>query len=188
MAMAASTACDTAHCISRSPSGAAFMSAFLSRESTAGSGTGIGQPARCAATVSSAHSRSHGCSASSRCACRISRSVQGRARQAGPQPADRRLTTLAQSAANGGVRNSRSEEKLILIRIGLSMPSANTAACPGGSVTRYRLWAGVMFMVAPTLSRSSAAGSRCTILTAVFFTTSGITRAGICSAMISPSP
>jgi hypothetical protein len=43
-------------------------------------------------------------------------------------------------------------------------------------------------MVAPTVSRSSAAGSRWVIFTAVFLITSGTRRAGICSAMISPSP
>jgi hypothetical protein len=47
--------------------------------------------------------------------------------------------------------------------------SISGAASPGGSVTRYCDWAGVRFMVAPAASRSSAAGSRWTILTAVFF-------------------
>ena len=38
------------------------------------------------------------------------------------------------------------------------MPSANAAASPGLSVTRNRFCAWVMFIVAPTASRSSAAG------------------------------
>ena len=68
------------------------------------------------------------------------------------------------------------------------MPSEKAAAWPGGRVTRYRDWAWVAFIVAPTASRSSAAGSRWVIFTAVFLMTSGTRRAGICSAITRPSP
>ena len=68
------------------------------------------------------------------------------------------------------------------------MPSAKTAASPGRSVTRKRFCAGVMFIVVPTASRSSAAGRRWVIFTAVFLMTSATRRSGICSAMMSPSP
>ena len=53
------------------------------------------------------------------------------------------------------------------------MPSANTAASPGGSDTTCRDWSASRFMVAPTSSRSSAAGSRCSTLSAVFLIASG---------------
>jgi hypothetical protein len=68
--------------------------------------------------VSSAHTGSHGCSASTPCAPRISRSVQGRAAQSGPQLTDRGVTTPAQSAVRGGVANSRSVESWIFTRTG----------------------------------------------------------------------
>ena len=68
------------------------------------------------------------------------------------------------------------------------MPSVNTAASPGPSVTRNRFWAGVMFIVAPTVSRSPAAGSRWVIFTAVFLMTSPSRRSGIRSVRMTPSP
>ena len=68
------------------------------------------------------------------------------------------------------------------------MPSAKTAATPGASDTTCRDWGSSRFMAAPTSSRSSRAGSRWTTLSAVFLTASGISLAGICSAITSPSP
>lgn len=83
---------------------------------------------------------------------------------------------------------SRAVPSGIRVSSGKSMPSANTAASPGLSVTRNRFCAWVMFIVAPTASRSSAAGSRWVIFTAVFLMTSATSRSGICSAMTRPSP
>ena len=74
------------------------------------------------------------------------------------------------------------------ILIGRSMPSANTAATPGSSDTTWRDWPSSRFIAAPTRSRSSAAGSRCITLSAVFLTTSLTSFEGICSAITSPSP
>ena len=148
----------------------------------------MGQPVRCARTDSSVHSLIAGYSSSARWATRMSRSVQGRPTQSAPQVMLRGRTTPAGVAVTASVAASRLVPSGICASSGKSMPSANTAASPGLSVTRNRFCAGVMFIVAPTASRSSAAGSRWVIFTAVFLITSGMRRSGICSAMTRPSP
>ena len=124
-----------------------------------------------------------------RWAARMSRSVHGLATHSAPQVTLRTEATVAGLAwCCGPAIVSRAVPSGIWTRSGWSIPSVATAASPGLSVTRYRDWAGLRFMVAPTASRSSAAGSRCTILIAVFLVTSATSRAGICSAMMMPSP
>ncbi len=76
----------------------------------------------------------------------------------------------------------------ISVRTGRSMPSAATAARPGGRATTFSLWSCWRFIVAPTARRSSSAGSRCMIFSALFLTTSGRILLGICSTMTTPSP
>ena len=102
----------------------------------------------------------------------MSRSVQGRPTQSAPQVMLRGRTTPAGVAVAACAAASRLVPSGIWASSGKSMPSANTAASPGRSVTRNRFWACVMFIVAPTASRSSAAGSRWVIFTAVFLMTS----------------
>ncbi|MFD1147171.1 hypothetical protein ACFQ3T_08540 [Saccharothrix hoggarensis] len=88
----------------------------------------------------------------------------------------------------GTSSDSRSSPSGMPSSTGRSMPSANTAARPGGNDTTCRDRTSSSFMVAPTASRSSAAGIRSTIFSAVFFRTSGMILAGICSAITTPSP
>jgi hypothetical protein len=128
-ATAASTACDSAHWRTRAGSAASAASA-------AGRGTGVGHPVRCASTASSAHTRSGPGPASARSAARRSRSVHGRARHSAPQVADLGCTTARASPAGTGGPASRGLPSATWTRIGKSIPSENTAACPGGSVTR----------------------------------------------------
>lgn len=180
-ATAASTACAVAHWLTRHVSA-------LKLASAAGLGTGTGHPVRCASTASSAHSRTQGKSPSARRAARMSLSVHGRDAHSVPQVADLGVTTDVASRVAAAVAISRSEPSFIFTRTGKSIPSEKTAACPAASVTRKRDWLGVAFIVAPTASRSSAAGSRWVILTAVFLMASGTSRAGICSAITRPSP
>ena len=178
---ARSTPCEIAQ--SRSLAGI-----ICSSDSSVVFGTGIGQPVRCASTDSSVHSLIPGYSSSARCATRISRSVHGLPTQSAPQVMLRGWTMLAGVDVSAETPASRTEPSGIRASSGKSIPSANTAASPGRSVTRYRLCASVMFIVAPTTALSSAAGSRCAIFTEVFLMTSGISRPGICSAMTRPSP
>ena len=187
-ATAASTACDTAQSSSRADPRSPAEPASRTASSLPAAGSGISQPVRWASTASSAQSTSPGVSSRNRCAARMSRSVHGAAWQSGPHVPDRGDTTTAGDAVTTEPAASRAVPSGIAASTGKSIPSANTAACPGGRVTRYRDCAPVRFMVAPTVSRSSAAGSRCTILTAVFLITSGMSLAGICSAMTRPSP
>ena len=85
--------------------------------------------------------------------------LRGRTTPAGPAvPASPAACPAASRPVPSGIRASS----------GKSMPSVNTAASPGLSVTRNRFCAWLMFIVAPTASRSSAAGSRWVIFTAVF--------------------
>lgn len=178
---AASTPCEIAH-------SARLAGSARTAPSRSGRGTGIGQPATCASTANSAHSLLPGSALSVRCASRISRSVHGRATHSAPHVVLLGRTTAQASLVTGAAAVSRSVPSLTLIKIGRSMPSANAAASPGASVTRYLDCGGVRLIVAPTASLSSAAGSRCTTLIAVFLMTSGMSLAGICSAMIRPSP
>jgi len=90
----------------------------------------------------------------------MSRSVQGRPAQSAPQVMLRGRTTPAGAAVVASPVASRAVPSGIRVSSGKSMPSVNTAASPGLSVTRNRFCAWVMFIVAPTASRSSAAGSR----------------------------
>jgi hypothetical protein len=128
-ATAASTACDSAHWRTRAGSP-------VIAPSVAGCGTGVGQPVRWASTASSAQARIGPEPSSSRCAVRMSRSVHGRAWHSPPQVADRGCTTARASAAGTGGADSLALPSFTRTRIGKSMPSENTAACPGGRVTR----------------------------------------------------
>jgi len=120
-ATAASTACDSAHWRTRGGSAASGASA-------AGWGTGVGHPVRCASTASSAQGRIRPEPSSVRCAARMSRSVQGRARHSAPQVAERGCTTAAASPAGTGGPASRGLPSATRTRIGKSMPSEKTAA------------------------------------------------------------
>ena len=128
-ATAASTACDSAHW--RTRAGSAVIAA-----SAVGWGTGVGHPVRCASTASSAHGRIGPAPSSARCAARMSRSVHGRAWHSAPQVAERGRTTARASPAGTGGPASRGLPSVTRTRIGKSIPSEKTAACPGGSVTR----------------------------------------------------
>ena len=125
---------------------------------------------------------------------RSSTSVQGRpVTQAGPQAAARRraasaVAPRAATPARVAAARSRCSPYGTRTRSGRSIPSANTAATPGSRDTTWRDWSGLRFMVAPTSSRSSAAGSRCRIFSAEFLITSGTSLAGICSATMIPVP
>ena len=97
---AASTPCEIAQ--SRSRDGI-----ISSSDSSAVRGTGMGQPVRCASTVSSAHSRMAGYSSSARWATRMSRSVHGRSVQSAPQVMLRGWTTRAGLAVGAWAAASR---------------------------------------------------------------------------------
>ena len=97
---AASTPCEMAQ--SRSRDGI-----ICTRDSSAGRGTGMGQPVRCPRTDSSAHSRMAGYSSRARWATRMSRSVHGRAVQSAPHVVLRDRTTPAGVAVTASAAASR---------------------------------------------------------------------------------
>ena len=105
----------------------------------------------------------------SRSAARISTSVHGGSPvQVRPQAADRRppVARRRARAARGRLTPALPVARRTApgSRSGRSMPSAKTAASPGGSDTTWRDWSSSRFIVAPTSCRSSPAGSRCSDL------------------------